>query len=110
MKSYMNFFESSMNKMNLIFIRHEESYSNTNHNTMLQQKKTSIAKVSHYRRHLSLKHSSIKKRRTNSVIHVAIRLLLGRCRYKTTYSLASLSLFLSLSSHSSLIVSVVVLL
>ena len=74
MKSYMNFFESSMNKMNLIFIRHEESYSNTNHNTMLQQKKTSIAKVSHYRRHLSLKHSSIKKRRVNTVIHVAIRL------------------------------------
>ena len=63
-----------MNKMNLIFIRHEESYSNTNHNTMLQQKKTSIAKVSHYRRHLSLKHSSIKKRRANTVIHVAIRL------------------------------------
>jgi len=70
----MNFFESSMNKMNLIFIHHEESYSNTNHNTMLQQKKTSIAKVSHYRRHLSLKHSSIKKRRVNTVIHVAIRL------------------------------------
>ena len=60
--------------MNLIFIHHEESYSNTNHNTMIQQKKTSIAKVSHYRRHLSLKHSSIKKRRTNTVIHAAIRL------------------------------------
>jgi len=54
----MNFFENLMNKMNLISIHHEESYSNTNHNTMIQQKKTSIVKVSHYRRHSSL-HQSV---------------------------------------------------